>query len=67
MDADDELRAKEAELITLREEAARIVAMASSAGRTLTKEEDSHVLALMSRVRPLEEEIHRSTKGRSAG
>jgi hypothetical protein len=67
MDADDELRAKEAELIALRHEATRILATASSEGRTLTKEEDSHVLALMSRVRTLEEEIHRHTKSRSVG
>ena len=64
MDADAELREKGAELISLREEAARLVAKASSEGRALTNEEDASVLALMRRARAIEEEIHRRAKGR---
>ncbi|HTS07512.1 MAG TPA: hypothetical protein VMP68_18175 [Candidatus Eisenbacteria bacterium] len=64
---DSEIRGKEAELAALRKEAAGIVATASSQGRELTKEEDTHVLALLNRVRLLEEEIHRHGKHRSAG
>jgi hypothetical protein len=66
MDADAELRKKGAELISLREEAVRIVAKASSEGRALTDEEDAGVLALMKRARAIEEEIHRRAKGRPA-
>jgi hypothetical protein len=43
----------------LLEQASRIVAAASAQGREVTKAEDSHVLALMNRVRVLEEEISR--------
>ena len=46
----------------LQDEAARIVAAASTQGRTLTADEDAQVLALMARVRGLEEEIHRLRK-----
>ena len=45
----------------LRQEAARTVAAASSQGRELTKEEDAHVLALLTRMRSLEEEIVESS------
>ena len=67
MDEEAELRRKEAVLAALREEATGIVATASSQGRELTKEEDTHVLALLNRVRLLEEEIHRRAKHRTAG
>jgi hypothetical protein len=66
MDGESELCEKKAKLTALREEAARIVATTSFHGRTLTNEEDLHVLELMSRVRALER-IHRRTKGCSAG
>jgi hypothetical protein len=46
----------------LQDEAVRIVATASAQGRSLTATEDSYVLALMGRVRALEEEIHRLKK-----
>jgi hypothetical protein len=67
MDADAEFRKKESELAALREEAIRIVAAESSQGRALTNQEDSHVLAVMSRVRALEEGVHRGVKRRSTG
>ena len=67
MDADTKLREKAAQLISLREEAARVAARASSEGRALSNEEDATVLAPMRRARVLEEEIHRRAKGRPAG
>lgn len=63
---DSEIHAKEAELSALRKEAAQMVATASAEGRTLTREEDSHVLSLLSEVRSLEDEIHRLVKRRTA-
>jgi hypothetical protein len=62
MHDDPRIREKERERAALQDEAARIVAAASAQGRTLTAAEDSHVLALMGRVRTLEEEIHRFKK-----
>lgn len=62
MDIDSEIRKKEAEVAALRDEAARIVPAASTQGRELTKEDDAHVLALLSRVRSLDDEIHRLVK-----
>ena len=66
MDIDSEIRKKEAEVAALRDEAARIVAAASMQGRELSKNEDASVLALLSRVRSLEEEIHRLVKRHKA-
>jgi methyl coenzyme M reductase gamma subunit len=51
------LTERERERASLFEEAASIVRAASARGRELTTDEDSHVLALMNRVRILEEEI----------
>ena len=51
------LSEKEKERAALSEEAAGIVRMASAKGKALTADEDSRVLALMVRVRALEEEI----------
>lgn len=62
MHDDPRIREKESERAALQDEAARIVAAASTEGRTLTAAENVHVLALMPRVRALEEEIHRLTK-----
>lgn len=62
MHDDPRIREKESKRAALQEEAARIVAAASTDGRTLTADEDAHVLALMGRVRALEEEIHRFKK-----
>ena len=62
MHDDPRIREKENERAALKDEAARIVSAASTEGRTLTADEDAHVLALMARVRALEEEIHRLTK-----
>jgi hypothetical protein len=64
MKDDAHIGEKQKERSALLEEASRIVAAASARGRGLTADEDSHVLALMSRVRILEEEIHRLTKHR---
>ena len=66
MDIDSEIRKKEAEVAALRDEAARIVAAASMQGRELSKEEDARVLASLSRVRSLEDEIHRLVKRHKA-
>ncbi len=66
MDIDPEIRKKVAEVAALRDEAARIVAAASTQGRELTKEDDARVLALLSRVRSLEDEIHRLVKRHKA-
>jgi hypothetical protein len=62
MDEDADNRKKEAELAALRDEAAPMLATASSQGRELTKEEDARVLMLLGQVRSLEEEIHRRVK-----
>ena len=62
MHDDPRIRDKESERTALQDEAVRIVAAASAQGRSLTAAEDSHVLALMGRVRALEEEIHRLKK-----
>jgi len=67
MEDDSLLRKKEAQAAALRDEASRLVAVASAQGRGLTAEEDARVLDIMSRVRSLEDEIHRLTKHRSAG
>lgn len=56
---DSEMRSKEAEPLSLRKEAARIVAAASAEGRALTTEEDADVLSMLSQVRSLEDEIRR--------
>ena len=66
MDIDLEIRKKEAEVAALRDEAARIVAAASMQGRELSRNEDASVLALLSRVHSLEDEIHRLVKRRKA-
>ncbi len=66
MDIDPEIRKKEAEVAALREQAARIVAAASTQGRELTKEDDARVVALLSRMRSLEDEIHRLVKRHKA-
>ena len=66
MDMDSEIRKKEAEVAALRDEAARIVAAASMQGRELSKNEDASVLGLLSRVRSLEDEIHRLVKRQKA-
>ena len=66
MDSNSEIRRKEAELASLRDEAARIVHAASTQGRQLTREDDARVLALLSRVRSLEDEIHRLVKRHKA-
>jgi len=57
-----QIGAKKKQSADLRAEAARIVATASAQGRQLTADEDAHVLALMGRVRALEEEIRRLEK-----
>lgn len=67
MDNDSEVRKKEAEVAALRDEAARIVGAASTQGRELTKEDDARVLALLSRVRSLEDEIRHLVKRHKAG
>ena len=66
MDIDSEIRKKEAEVAALRDEAARIIGAASTQGQELTTEEDGRVLALLSRVRSLEDEIHRLVKRHKA-
>lgn len=66
MDNDSEIPKKDAEVAALRDEAARIVGAASTQGRELTKEDDARVLALLTRVRSLEDEIHRLVKRRKA-
>jgi hypothetical protein len=66
MDEDVQISEKEKQRTALQEEATRIVATASAQGRQLTADEDEHVLALMGRVRALEEEIHHLVKHRSA-
>ena len=66
MEDDSEIRKKEVEVAALRDEAARIVGGASTQGRELTKEDDARVLALLSRVRSLEDEIHRLVKRHKA-
>ena len=64
MQDDAEIRKRQTELTALREKASRIAAAASSQGRELTQDEDSKVLALMSRARAIEDEVHRRTKRR---
>lgn len=66
MDKDSEIRKKQTEVAALRDEAARIVGAASRQGRELTTEDDARVLALLSRVRSLEDEIHRLVKRHKA-
>ena len=66
MDNDSEIHKKKAEVAALRDEAARIVGAASTQGRQLTTEDDARVLALLSRVRSLEDEIHRLVKRHKA-
>jgi hypothetical protein len=66
MDDDVQIGDKEKQRADLHEEVARIVAAASAQGRQLTTDEDAHVLALMGRVRALDEEIHRLVKHRAA-
>jgi len=67
METDAALREKKTELTALREEAVRIVATASSEGRTPTNEEDSLVLGLLSRLRASKRRFTAAPKGRSAG
>jgi hypothetical protein len=57
MNDDGPLSEKEKERAVLSEQAAGIVRAASANGMALTADEDSQVLALMVRVRALEEEI----------
>ena len=66
MGGNSEIHRKEAEVVGLCQGAARIVAAASAQSRELTKEEDTHVLALLNQVRLLDEEVHRRTKHRGA-
>ena len=68
MNDDGPLSEKEKERAALSEQAAGIVRAASAERRALTADEDSQVLALMTRVRVLEEEIKhlkRHTGGRA--
>jgi hypothetical protein len=57
MEDDTQLPEKEKERAALLDEARVIVRAASARGRDLTADEDSHVLALMNRVRVLAEKI----------
>jgi hypothetical protein len=59
MENQSQLQQKEARRAALLEEAERLVRAVEAQSRTLTSEEDSVVLHLMTRVRELEEEIAR--------